>query len=107
MIRPMLDVEVCLVEADGIWRCRVAVAAGATVGDALVASGVAARRAEGLAGLAVAVFGSHVDTGHVLTDGDRIELLPPLTADPNLARQRRADKKRRERGDLRWLPGRR
>jgi hypothetical protein len=41
-----------------------------------------------------------------LHDGDRIELLPPLTVDPKVARQRRAEHRRRERGERRWAPDR-
>jgi uncharacterized protein len=103
---PMLDVEVCLVGEEGCWRVGLKVGAGATVGEALEASGVSVRRPGGLAGLAVAVFGRHADPDQQLVDGDRIELLPALTVDPKLARQRRAEKKRREHGDARWRPGR-
>lgn len=59
--------------------------AGATVREALV-------RAEALdhdAG-SLAVFGERVGLAHVLADGDRIELLRPLLADPKDARRQRA-----------------
>ena len=57
----------------------------ATVGDALGASGFV------LDGdVALAVFGERVDQQHRLRDGDRVELLRPLQADPKDARRRRA-----------------
>lgn len=59
--------------------------AGATVREALA-------RAEALdhdAG-SLAVYGERVGLAHVLADGDRIELLRPLLADPKDARRRRA-----------------
>jgi hypothetical protein len=58
---------------------------GATVGDAIAASGFA------MAGVAgIAVFGERVDTHRRLHDGDRVELLRPLEIDPKDARRRRA-----------------
>lgn len=57
----------------------------ACVGDALAAAGFAA---DGIAG--VAVFGERVTAATPLHDGDRVELLRPLQADPKDARRRRA-----------------
>lgn len=57
----------------------------ATVGEALAASGLALE-----AGTVLAVFGERVDHASRLRDGDRIELLRPLQADPKQARRRRA-----------------
>ncbi|MDI9240079.1 RnfH family protein [Lysobacter sp. LF1] len=61
--------------------------AGATVGDALVAAGLD-RDAETVAH---AVFGVRVARDVPLQDGDRVELLRPLQADPKTARRRRAE----------------
>jgi len=58
---------------------------GATVADALAAAGIAPD-----AYPAVAVFGERVMPDHVLAEGDRVELLRPLQADPKDARRRRA-----------------
>lgn len=58
---------------------------GATVADAVLASGLAADERCGLA-----VFGDRVDAGRVLVDGERVELLRPLLIDPKDARRRRA-----------------
>ncbi|WP_462115740.1 RnfH family protein [Lysobacter xanthus] len=58
---------------------------GATVADAL--------RAAGLEGSAVAVFGERAEPGRTLAEGDRVEVLRPLIADPKDARRRRASKR--------------
>jgi hypothetical protein len=49
-------------------------------------------RASGIAadGLAIGIGGKRVPAGKVLQDGDRVDLLRPLAADPNEARRRRA-----------------
>jgi len=57
---------------------------GATAGQAAEASGLAA------AGLRLGIGGKTVAAGRVLSDGDRVELLRPLAADPKEARRRRA-----------------
>ena len=58
---------------------------GATVGDAIDASGLSQ---DGIAGFAV--FGQKADRGTALVDGDRVELLRPLTRDPKDSRRLRA-----------------
>ncbi len=58
---------------------------GARVADALAACGLAL---DGVAGQAV--FGERVEADAALRDGDRLELLRPLRADPKDARRRRA-----------------
>jgi putative ubiquitin-RnfH superfamily antitoxin RatB of RatAB toxin-antitoxin module len=61
--------------------------AGATVADAIAASGF------DLAGISgYAIYGEHATTATVLRDGDRIELLRPLQVDPKDARRVRAAK---------------
>ena len=59
---------------------------GATVGEAVRLAGLG-HEAE-VAGCAV--FGVAADAGTWLHDGDRVELLRPLQADPKEARRRRA-----------------
>jgi putative ubiquitin-RnfH superfamily antitoxin RatB of RatAB toxin-antitoxin module len=61
---------------------------GATVADALRDPGLPPWMLEGVAGHAV--HGVGVATDAVLRDGDRLELLRPLQADPKDARRRRA-----------------
>ncbi len=59
--------------------------ANATVADALAGCGCS------LAGISgYAVFGESATGATQLRDGDRLELLPPLQADPKEARRRRA-----------------
>lgn len=60
---------------------------GATVADALTASGLSDD-----AHVATAVFGEKVEGAHALRDGDRVELLRPLVVDPKESRRRRARK---------------
>ena len=63
---------------------------GATVADAVAAAKLADADHSGLA-----VFGERVEADRLLADGDRVELLRPLVADPKDARRRRASAKAR------------
>lgn len=63
----------------------VELAEGARVADAVAASGFDVSDI-----VAHAIFGVRVDAGHRLCDGDRIELLRPLQADPKETRRKRA-----------------
>jgi uncharacterized protein len=62
---------------------------GATVCDAISAWGGSL---DDIA--AIAIFGVRVGSDHPLHEGDRIELLRPLQADPKDARRRRAARAR-------------
>ncbi len=64
--------------------------AGATVADATAASGL---DLSGITGYAI--HGERAVAESVLQDGDRVELLRPLQADPKEARRRRAAGARR------------
>ena len=75
-------------------RVEVDLPAGSRVADALAASGWG----DDSEAVAHAVFGVRVDRDTALRDGDRIEFLRPLQADPKDARRRRA-------ADRRRLPG--
>jgi putative ubiquitin-RnfH superfamily antitoxin RatB of RatAB toxin-antitoxin module len=110
-----LSIEVVWIGVEPPLRVALEVAPGTTVADALAASGIAARIAAGgrvpaergpLEGLAIAVLGRPVAPGDRLYDHDRIELLPPLTVDPKVARQRRAEHRRKISGERRWAPDR-
>lgn len=57
--------------------------------DATVASAI---EASGWDALEVAVFGERAAMTRALVDGDRIEVLRPLIADPKDARRRRAQR---------------
>jgi putative ubiquitin-RnfH superfamily antitoxin RatB of RatAB toxin-antitoxin module len=65
----------------------VELAPGATALDAIRAAGVSSPYA------ALGMFGRKIAPGTVLKDGDRVELLRALTADPREARRRRARKR--------------
>jgi len=65
----------------------VELASGATVAEAIAASGM-----DDGSHAAVAVFGEKVEAAQVLREGDRVELLRSLTMDPKEARRRRAVK---------------
>ena len=71
---------------------RLELAEGATAGEAAAASGL---RREGLR---LGIGGKEVKPGARLRDGDRVELLRPLAADPKDARRLRARKTRRRQG---------
>jgi len=64
---------------------------GATVGDAIKASGLA-QRFPGIdpGRCAAGIFGQVTNPGTVLQEGDRVELYRPLVAEPKEARRRRA-----------------
>jgi len=91
----MLRIEVIRAlgaSADVIERRVLTLADGATVADALSASGL-----DSPALAAYAVYGERVTAAHPLRDGDRVELLRPLQLDPKQARRQRAQVQR-ERG---------
>jgi hypothetical protein len=110
-----LAIEVVWIGVEPPLRLALEVAPGTTVAGALEASGIAARIAASgrapagrgpLDGLEVAVHGRPAGPHDPLHDHDRIELLPPLTVDPKVARQRRAEHRRRVSGERRWAPDR-
>jgi len=67
--------------------------AGATVSEAIAASGFGERHTVDLN--AVGIFGRRVPPHTRLADGDRVELYRPLVLDPKEQRRRRAGRKRR------------
>jgi putative ubiquitin-RnfH superfamily antitoxin RatB of RatAB toxin-antitoxin module len=80
-----IDVEIVRAWPRRHESMRLRLADGATVADALAASGWSdADRAE------LAVFGQRATPRQALADGDRVEVLRGLQADPKDARRRRA-----------------
>jgi putative ubiquitin-RnfH superfamily antitoxin RatB of RatAB toxin-antitoxin module len=70
------------------FRITVTLSPGATVADALAASGVCDRFPnENIMALATGVWGHRVDVSHAVKDGDRVELYRPLRMDPREARR--------------------
>jgi hypothetical protein len=75
------------------WRHEAVLPAGTSLGRALAEAGLDALWPElNLAGCEVRVWGQLVPEATRLTEGDRIEFLRPLVADPKDARRRRARK---------------
>ncbi|SAL43393.1 RnfH family protein [Caballeronia telluris] len=69
---------------------------GATVQQAIDASGVLARHPEvDLTTQKVGVFGKLAPLDAVLAEFDRVEIYRPLKVDPKMARQRRVEKTRK------------
>ncbi|MBA0435904.1 RnfH family protein [Stenotrophomonas maltophilia] len=82
----MIEVEVVLAWPQRVLSRRLQLEEGATVADAIAAAAL-----DGTAGCpAVAVHGVLARPQQVLQQGDRIELLRPLLADPKDNRRRRA-----------------
>lgn len=68
----------------------VVLAAGATVRDALQASGVQAAFPDlELGAVSVGVWGHKADLREQVREGDRVEIYRPLTVDPKVARRER------------------
>lgn len=99
----MLAVEICWIERERVERQRQVVQRDATVADALERIGRADLLTDLREGrLTVAIFGEHARADTRLHDGDRIELLAGITADPKVSRARRAEVQRQRQGDARW-----
>lgn len=86
-----LRVEVVYALPDRCWRVPVALPPGARVADALAVADLPAK----VPGLVVedamlAIFGRTATPDSALHDGDRVEVLRPLLADPKQARRERA-----------------
>ena len=85
----VLAIEVIYALPDRVWRVPLALPSGATVGDALGQADLASR-VPGLEMAGLAVFGQTATPTTLLHDGDRVEILRPLQADPKQARRERA-----------------
>lgn len=110
-----LPIEVVWIGVEPPLCVALEVPRGTTVAGALAASEIVARIAASggvpagqapLDGLAVAVLGRLAAPDDLVREHDRVELLPPLTVDPKVARQRRAEHARRLKGERRWAPDR-
>jgi len=73
----------------------LSLAAGATAGQAVRASGVLERHPEiDLRHHPIGIHGRVASAGTLLRDGDRVEIYRPLALDPKEARRRRAFRRR-------------
>lgn len=85
-----LRVEVTYCPAPGqVDQTTLQLAAGATVADALLASGVLQRHGLALEGLRVGVWCKPKELTTPLRERDRVEIYRPLTVDPKEARRQR------------------
>lgn len=80
-----------------VWATRevqdivpVEILPGATLADAVRASGLIAQYELDPRTLRFALFGVRADGDALLADGDRVEIVGPLIVDPKVARARRA-----------------
>lgn len=81
----------CTPQAGQAFELDVQVSAGATVLDAIRASGVLSRYPQiDISTQSVGIWGRRCALDAVLGAGDRVEIYRPLAADPKEARRRRA-----------------
>lgn len=94
MAEPMqsasISVEVAYAEPDRQFLRRLHLAAGATVSEAIAASGVEREFAIDVDALGVGIWSKPVARNTPLANGDRVELYRALKADPKEARRLRA-----------------
>jgi putative ubiquitin-RnfH superfamily antitoxin RatB of RatAB toxin-antitoxin module len=86
-----IEVTVVLALPDRATQIALRLPGGATLGDALEASGLAERHPDvDLARARVGIFGKLSDRKAMLADGDRVEIYRALIANPKESRLRRA-----------------
>lgn len=94
----MIKVEVIYALPDQVWRCQLELASGATVQQAVDASGVNQAFPDlANAPLNVGIYGRSCALRHPLQNGDRVEIYRPLVFDPMESRRRRAQHRQRKR----------
>ncbi|MGE8659313.1 MAG: RnfH family protein [Achromobacter sp.] len=90
-----IAVSVCYALPGQVWLRELCLPAGATVADALRASGFAqAFPVVQPWERGVGVFGKAVEAATPLADGDRVEIYRGLSFDPKESRRRRAEHRR-------------
>ena len=86
-----MRVEVIYALPQQAWSLVLDLPDGATASEAVARAGFATLiPGFDRASLGYAIFGKTISAATVLRDGDRLELLRPLIADPKQARRRRA-----------------
>lgn len=85
-----IRVEVAYVDARHQFLSAFELAAGATVGEAIAASGLAEATGVDVDAHDAGIWSKRVARDHVLRDGDRVEVYRPLVIDPKEARRARA-----------------
>lgn len=97
--RGVMTVEVLYARPGAIWRRSVELPSGATVAQALDASGLLLSFPEfGAHPPPAGVFGRICATEQTLAPGDRVEVYRPLVFDPMESRRRRARHRGRQAG---------
>ena len=90
-----MQIEVVYALPDRQALIRLELPAGATVAEAVAASGLAERFPQAaIETCRTGIWGKIVERDHLLADGDRVELYRPLEIDPREARRRLAEKGR-------------
>ena len=91
MSEPRISVELVFALPDRQVLREISVPAGATVAD-VVARGSLAREFpdQAIEEMQAGIWGRPVERGHVVRDGDRVELYRPLEMDPREARRLKA-----------------
>jgi len=85
-----VNVQVAYVGLEGTALVDVDLGEGASVADAIAASGIVTRLGLFEAALSYAIHGQRAGRDTPVRAGDRVELLRPLIADPKEARRKRA-----------------
>lgn len=84
-----MRIEVVYAQPRQAQAVRLELPAGATLRDAIAASGFALKGKDHAFG----IFGKRAPLDRPLADGDRVEIYRPLAMDPKEARRRRAVRK--------------
>lgn len=93
MAAELINVKVCYAMESMTFLRDLQLPAGATIADALNASGLAQQVPDiDLATMAVGIYGKKKTHDTVLREHDRVEVYRALIADPKNARRRRARK---------------
>jgi putative ubiquitin-RnfH superfamily antitoxin RatB of RatAB toxin-antitoxin module len=88
-----MKIEVVYPRPGGVNAVSLNLSPGATVRDAVVASGLLGSASD-LEKRAFGIYGKRVALDHPLVNGDRVEIYRPLAMDPKEARRRRARARR-------------
>lgn len=93
---PKITVEVAYALPEKQYLQRVKLDEGATVEEAIRASGLLELRSDiDLSKNKVGIYSRPVKLADVVSDGDRVEIYRPLIADPKELRRQRAEKARK------------
>ena len=93
MAEALIDIEVAYANPEQQVIVTLAMPEGATVGQAITASGLLTRFPEiNQTDLKAGIFGSVYKLDQPLKQGDRVEIYRPLRHDPKEARRQRAAK---------------